>query len=159
MNSFESKRPYGSIIGRILVVLLVAVLCSGCSLFWKRNSLQGDPVPKPPAKGITEITIEIPKDRYSQYLQRGESLNRVRLVPVYSRGGSSGEFRIFDVKQGSVFDILGIENLDIVVAANGFVIPGGNVFWQYLVMMADMPDGSIEIRRNGIPFLLKYKFS
>jgi type II secretory pathway component PulC len=155
----QSKRSFGIKIGRILGVLLIALLCSGCSLFWKRNSLQGDPVPKPPAKGITEIKMEIPADRYSQYLQRGESLNRVRLVPVYSRGGSSGEFRIFDVKQGSIFEVLGIENLDIIVAANGFVIPGGNVFWQYLVMMSEMGEGSIEIRRNGIPFLMKYKFS
>jgi type II secretory pathway component PulC len=159
VNSFRSKRSYGTKVGRIVAVLLVVLLCSGCSLLWKRSSLQGDPVPKPAARGITEIKIEIPKERYSQYLQRGESLNRVRLVPVYSRGGSSGEFRIFDVKQGSVFELLGIENLDIVVAANGFVIPGGNVFWQYLVMMSDMPEGSIEIRRNGIPFLMKYKFS
>ena len=142
----------------VILVLGFVLTLSGCSLFRSRDDFQGEPVARPIPQGITEVKLAVKRSDYSEHLQRGESINRARFVPVYSRGGSSGEFRIFDVKPGSIFELLGMKSLDIVVAANGYMVPGGNVFWAYLVMMEKLPEGTIEIRRNGIPLLLRYKF-
>ena len=74
-------------------------------------------------------------------------------------------YRLFDVKKGAAYDILGLKDGDIIVSAAGYVIQDGSQFKNYINVLEDVYDNSkkdkpnIEILRDGIPFNFIYYFS
>jgi type II secretory pathway component PulC len=86
--------------------------------------------------------------------------NAIRLVPVYESVASrlSYEHRVFDVKPSSIYALLGIQNSDIIVAADGYLIKEPRRFIEYIQLLPRENEASIEIRRAGEPRLLKYSF-
>jgi type II secretory pathway component PulC len=93
--------------------------------------------------------------------QLREALGRstdIRLIPVYSSmvAGTNQEYRIFDIRPGSVADLLGLENADVLVAAAGYVVHHQRQFETYLRLMAEIDSAEIEIRRGGAHLLLSY---
>jgi type II secretory pathway component PulC len=82
------------------------------------------------------------------------------LVPIYESVASrqSYEYRVFDVRPGSVYSLLGIENSDVLVAADGYLIKKPEQFVMYVQLLQKENEANIEIRRGGEPKLLKYSF-
>ncbi len=113
---------------------------------------------RPAVPGTKVIKIELPREKYRKALQEGGNRNNARLVEVFSRGDttqSPPEYRLFDVSRGSVYDLIGLKTADVIIAADGYVIPSPIAFWQYLALGASLPSISVEIRRDGRPLIME----
>jgi len=86
--------------------------------------------------------------------------NPIRLVPVFQSVSTteSYEYRIFDIDQYGVYALLGLENSDIIVAANRYLIKNPGQFPAFVQLLANENEATIEIRRGGEARLLKYAF-
>jgi type II secretory pathway component PulC len=74
-------------------------------------------------------------------------------------GGNLPEYRLFDIRSQSVYDLLGIQSADVLVAAHGFIVYDPNSFPTYaLSFISQVEKPSIEIKRAGVPMLLNYEF-
>lgn len=127
------------------------------------GAVQIDSIRKSPPSGIQRIpmTVRIEDLRRAQ---GNIELNRLRVLKiVLSAGGSSGDdpmpqYRLFDVKPGGVAEVIGLQNADVLVAANGYVVYHPDQFLRYLVSIPLDEETFIEIRRDGRPIMLEYKF-
>ena len=152
-------------LSRLIVLFLVVISFSACSTL----NLGGSDGPeglklsdvRPPLSDTKKVAIDIPKQRFTRAIREGGDLNKVRLVEIFHRAGAGSnipEFRFMGIKSDSVYAMLGIRNLDVLVGANDFVVPGQQVFWRYLQVMPDVPQPNIEIRRDGVPIVFEYSF-
>jgi type II secretory pathway component PulC len=84
----------------------------------------------------------------------------VRLVPVYQSVSSTQtyEYRLFDVSPDGVYGLLGLENSDIIVAADRYLLKNPNQFPAFVRLLSNENEATIEIRRGGEGRLLKYSF-
>jgi hypothetical protein len=125
------------------------------------------PTPPPEPKRIDEIRPVPPAHRVTTYsLQRRDlqalfskgTDNTIRLVPIYESSASraSHEYRLFDTRPGSVYALLGLENSDVLVAADGYLIKKPEQFVVYVQLLTKQNEATIEIRRGGEPRLFKY---
>ena len=107
------------------------------------------------------IRTTINRNVYREKLQAEGSVNDARLVQVFHRGEAETEqkeYRLLDVRPGSVYELLKIKQADVLVAANGYVVPTPSMFWNYLRLISRFEVASIEVRRGGTPVLLEYTF-
>jgi membrane-associated protease RseP (regulator of RpoE activity) len=113
--------------------------------------------PIPPALRVTNFTIQR-RDLVAALGRGGD--NSIRLVPVYETvaSRSSYEHRAFDVRPGGVYSLLGLQNADIVVAVDGYLVKRPEQFTLFVQALAQEDEATIEIRRGGEPRLLKYVF-
>lgn len=113
--------------------------------------------PVPPTHKV--ISYSIQRKDLRQALTRLRE-NPIRLVPVFQSVSTteSFEYRIFDIDAGGVYGLLGLENSDIIVAANGFLIKDPKQFPVFVQLLERENGATIEIRRNGEARLLKYSF-
>lgn len=113
--------------------------------------------PIPPA--LKEVSFAIQRRDFEGALER-EGEAPPRLVPVFASVSSreSYEYRIFDLKPDSPYALLGLQNSDIIVAANRYLIKRPEQFYQFVQLLRGENDASIEIRRGGEGKLLKYSF-
>ena len=113
--------------------------------------------------------MAVDRMRYRQSLINAE-VNSVRVIEIFQRKAKQEArtypmYRLFDVKKGAAYDILGLKDGDIIVSAAGYVIQDGSQFKNYINVLEDVYDNSkkdkpnIEILRDGIPFNFIYYFS
>lgn len=136
-----------------------AILLSGCSAMtpWSKKSLSSGESRILPSdiakKEMTVLRAELVKRLREQGTGDG-----VRLIPILKGQSyevqSHPEYRLFGVKKGSVYELLGLQNADIVVSAQGFIIRDPRIFPEYVALLKNQPDAAIEIRREGRPLLL-----
>ncbi len=65
---------------------------------------------------------------------------------------------MFDVTPDSVYALLGLENSDIIVAADKYLIKNQAQFPAFMRLLQNENEATIEIRRGGEARLLKYTF-
>jgi type II secretory pathway component PulC len=143
---------------------LLVVFLIGCAP--KHHSNRGLPT-----KRITELRTvepefkvvkrEVSRRQYVQALEDQTTLKSIRLVPVLkSAAGQTSlpEYRIFDIQDDSAYTILGLENADILVAAEGYVVVEPEIFPQYAKLLKDQKKAIIELRRSNQPVLLQVSF-
>jgi type II secretory pathway component PulC len=138
--------------------LVVALGCQGCfSPAVKSPKFIDDVRPIPPALRVISYTIQR-RDLQEALTKIRE--NPIRLVPVFQSVSSveSYEYRVFDINQDSVYGLLGLENSDIIVAANRYLIKNPAQFPAFIQLLARENDATIEIRRGGEARLHKYTF-
>lgn len=113
--------------------------------------------PVPPTHKVISYTIQR-RDLQKTLTRLRE--NPIRLVPVFQSVSTteSFEYRIFDIDVGGVYGLLGLENSDIIVAANGFLIKDPKQFPLFVQLLEREDKATIEIRRDGEARLLKYSF-
>jgi type II secretory pathway component PulC len=70
----------------------------------------------------------------------------------------SYEYRVFDINQDGVYALLGLENADIIVSANRYLIKNPAQFPAFVQLLAAENEAQIEIRREGEARLHKYSF-
>ncbi len=119
--------------------------------------------------GMVTVKMAIDRMRYRQSLINTE-VNSVRIVEIFQRlakieSRNYPMYRIFDVKPGATYDLLGLKNGDVIVAASGYVIQDSRQFKHYVNVLEKVYDVSskekpcVEIVREGIPYKFIYYFS
>ena len=105
--------------------------------------------------------IDLERGDLRQALIRGEKVNSLRMVPIFSsqRPSELSEYKFFEIQPGSVYKLLGLKNGDILVAAQGYIVTEANRFPAYISLMPQVDDPNIEIERGGQTIILRYKFS
>ena len=137
----------------------MAMIFSGCSAMnpWSKEELSSGQTRILPPE-IAKKEISVARVELLKRLRERGTPDGVRLIPIL-KGQSYEiqpfpEYRIFGVKTGSVYELLGLQNADIVVSAQGFVIRDPRVFPEYVSLLRNQPDAAIEVRREGRPLLL-----
>jgi type II secretory pathway component PulC len=141
-----------------VLVCLVALLFQGCvSAGVKSPKFIEDVRPILPSLKVISYTIQR-RDLQDTLTKIRE--NPIRLVPVFQTVSSteSYEYRIFDITRSSVYGLLGLENSDIIVAANRYLIKNPAQFPAFVQLLANENEATIEIRRGGEARLHKYSF-
>jgi type II secretory pathway component PulC len=102
----------------------------------------------------------VSKKKFLATLRQGEGANEVRLVSVFRREGQQlPQYRIFDVRAGSAYQLLGLEDGDIILAANDHIIydPGG--FRTFVIdYMKEQSSATLTVSRGGVASLYRYSF-
>jgi hypothetical protein len=148
---------------RIVAVLVIITALSACSAtnpVAPSRAVEINSV-RQPLEGIQTEKVTVKRSQYTDIYLRGGNINRARMVEVFTHGVEEHikEFRLFDIQPGSVYDLLGLRTADVLIAANGFVVPDQETFWRYLWLITDKQvKPFIEIRREGSPITLQYTF-
>lgn len=102
---------------------------------------------------------EIQRSELQAALQGGDVLNAVRLVQLFDsqQGGPVPQYRIFEIKPKSIYELLGLENSDVIVAAHGYVIPDWRNFPPYIGWLVTQNSSEIELKRQGRAMVMKYR--
>ncbi len=150
----------------LLVLFLGITLLSGCSVFRSREgqTLKYEEQHGPFSGRV--VALEISRRALDQAVSRGASVNSLRMVEVFRRAEESGliatpQYRLFDIKKGSVYDLVGLQTNDILLAAGGVVVfdPQGFKTFVSTVLRA-VSDGTVNdifITREGVPLRLQIK--
>ena len=159
----------------IIKIALCVSVCFivSCSLTPKHKPGEGaikiDSIRGHQEAGVVTVKMAVDRMRYRQSLINAE-VNSVRVIEIFQRKAKQEAstypmYRLFAVKKGAAYDILGLKDGDIIVSAAGYVIQDGSQFKNYINVLEDVYDNSkkdkpnIEILRDGIPFNFIYYFS
>lgn len=150
------KRDIGLVSVVCVVVSLLSVL--GCGATKAREPKFIDEI-RPITPSLKVISYTIQRRDLQDALTKIKE-NPIRLVPVYQSVSSteSYEYRIFDINQSGVYSLLGLENSDIIVAANRYLIKNPAQFPAFIQLLGSENEATIEIRRGGEARLLRYSF-
>ena len=147
---------------KILVTVVFLALFSGCSVTHNASESVKISSLRPAPTGIQTVELTISKNDLSNALEGSRGSSNLRIVPLVTSAAqapASPEYRIFNVKPGSVGALIGLKNADILVAAHDYVIQAPSQFYNYLQMLRAQEASSIEIRRDGKPIRIQLQFS
>lgn len=107
---------------------------------------------------VTEQRVS--KKKLLASLKQGEGANEVRLVTVFRRDRQQlPQYRIFDIRSGSAYHLLGLEDGDILLAANDHIIFDPAGFRTFVIdYLKDQSEASLTISRGGVATLYRYSF-
>lgn len=151
-------------IAGFLLVLCCVLGATGCSSMSYQDTGEAvlvDSLRGAPPLDRRTFTVMLNRETYLKALEKEGAVNQARLVEVFHRGQSDNElkeYRLLDVRPNSVYDLLGLKHGDVLVAANGYVVPVPQMFWNYLRLISQFEKATIEVRRDGTPVLLEYQF-
>jgi type II secretory pathway component PulC len=150
------ERVFRPLAGVVFGISLFLTGCSPLGFFGKKVTAEGQPRILPSDIASKEIVIS--RTELVRRLKERGVADGVRLIPILKsqsyEGDPTPEYRIFGVKSQSVYQLLGLENADVIVSAHGFVIRDPRVFPEYVTLLKKQPSGSIEIRRGSSSLLL-----
>jgi len=142
-------------------VLLLAALGSCSFLGMGRKSQQV--LKRPAAEGTEIVEMSVSRGKYKNALEQPPPLNLARMVQMFGESGGQSnpypEYRIFDVRPGSVYTLLGLRERDEILAASGYVIGEQGMFSAFLNLLPVEKEGSLLVRRGGREKLFKYTFT
>lgn len=141
--------------------VLIFVLLAGCSGMRSKQvseeQRQARTRNTPPL--IKTVELAIPKAQLKTALEQDVLTERLRVVAIFrAEDGTQPFYRLFDVSPNSVYKLLGLQNADVLVAANERYIANPNVFKQYVRLLPQEDKAQIEILRGTEAILLKYSF-
>ena len=143
---------------KLILLLLLITIVSGCSV----NDSTVTPVlienVRPAPVGIVEEQKQVSRSQLDRALEASRGASNVRIVPLVTSAAQAPvtpEYRVFNVKNGGIAELLGLKNADILVSAHGFVIQTPLQFYKYLQLLRSNKETRIEIRREGKPMILK----
>lgn len=157
MRTLKGMQSMNRVSRLLCIALLPIITCTGC--FLQKTSQQPKRIedirPNPPIFKSYSLTIQR-KDFKSQLGRTGE--NTIRLVPVFQSAVNPESFvhRVFDVRPKSVYTLMGIQNADILVAVDGFLVKKPEQFVSYVELLQNEDSSTIEILRGGESILLRY---
>ena len=110
---------------------------------------------QPPA--VVELAVQ--RKRLVEAMNQGKKFDSLRIVPVYTRSseleGRAPAYRLFDVRPGSAYQILGLQEGDELLAANGYLIYDPAKFRRYVWLLQREKSAVIDIKREGRRVQLK----
>ncbi|MCB0318409.1 MAG: hypothetical protein KDD56_06600 [Bdellovibrionales bacterium] len=107
------------------------------------------------------VDLKINSSQYLDLLKGSPEKNKIRLVKIFSSGTIDQvypEYRLFDVRDNSIYTLLGLKTADILVSAQEITFSSPQKFFGYLTIIPKQKFGKIEIRRNGLPLVFNYSF-
>jgi len=116
----------------------------------------------PSTQPLKSVEIVVSRAEYLKAVGNEHLLATIRLVPILKSqyaSSSSPEYRLFGVRDGSAYHLLGLQNADIIIAANDYIIFESQNFPKFLTLLKDEKEGTITVRREGNMMLLKVRFS
>ncbi|NLF25129.1 MAG: hypothetical protein GX589_05655 [Deltaproteobacteria bacterium] len=145
-----------------IVLLAVSAGLSACAAGLAGNKAIKLSSVRPQNYAVKTVEMKIPQSKYLAVIEQGGEKNTARLVPVFSSGAdweNFPEYRLMDVKPGSVYELLGLRSLDVLIAADDYVVPSSQAFWQFLLLARQFKQFTVEVRRNEVPMLFKYELT
>lgn len=142
-------------LGTILSILLVGCVPPKASEPIAISSVR--PVPE----GIKTVDMTVPRSKLLGALEGTGSTNQLRVIPVAigsAQVAVAPEYKLFNVRPDGVGGLLGLQERDILVAANDYVIKYPGQFILYLSALRNEKTAQIEIRRGERPYLFRYTF-
>jgi general secretion pathway protein C len=148
----------------VLSLLVAGAFAGGCSLI-PRSSLTDTPrlkLSEYSTGGIQAlgVPIELERAEFKRLLAQNGSLRGIRFVPILHGKDEPSpgypEYRIFGITPESVYSRMGLENADILIAADGYVLDNPGKFPQYVTLLSDQKSGFVNIRRSGNSIQLSY---
>lgn len=149
-----------------VVLLFTGIFITGCSVLGahRRDTLKYEEQHGPFSGRV--VALEISRRALDQAVSRGATVNSLRMVEVFRRAEESGlvstpQYRLFDIKKGSVYDLVGLQTNDILLAADGVVVFDPQGFKTYIsTVLRAVSDGTVSdifITRDGVPLRLQIK--
>lgn len=144
--------------GVVLFYIGVVLALQGCLSATSKSPKFIDEV-RPIAPALKVVSYTIQRRDLREALTKIRE-NPIRLVPVFQTVSSteSYEYRVFDITYDSVYGLLGLENGDIIVAANRYLIKNPAQFPAFVQLLVNENEATIETRRGGEARLNKYSF-
>ena len=142
----------------VTLLLILTTVFSGCFDIQKPSPKRIEEVrPNPPT--FKSISLSIQRHDLKELLSRRGD-NSIRLVPVFTTPTASESYvyRLFDVKPRGVYALLGLQNSDLVMAVDGFLIKRPEQFVAYTELLQNEDSSTIEVQRNGEAILLRLNF-
>jgi hypothetical protein len=103
-----------------------------------------------PVKPSRTLNREVALADFKTSLGTGRGVHGARFIEVFRSEGGPPEWRIFDVHPGDPYGLIGVEDGDILVAANDWMIFDPQRFRAYVELLPSGFDASIFLRRAGI---------
>lgn len=117
---------------------------------------------KVPASEIIRIDLSVKRSDLLIALGDEYKTSKMRAVEVFQNSTSGASkspvFRLFEVESGSVYDLLGLREADMIVAINQRIIVAPHVIGQIVRLLPKENQIEIEILRGGKSYLLVTKF-
>ena len=112
----------------------------------------------PGGKVQSTVELSIPRKKLQKALTRGSEANEIRLVQVFRREDQPlPQYRLFSVQHGSIYDLLGLQETDILLAADDHVVFEPAAFRTFVVQyLPTQNDASITLMRDGVAMLYRY---
>lgn len=114
-----------------------------------------------PLPGTRVLNRQLAHSELVARSQHSGGVNALRLVQVYARGqveGAPPRYRIFGVRRGSIYELLGLSTADVLLAAEGRVIYETDGFTAYVLSyLPNQSRASIDIMREGQPMRFEYE--
>ena len=144
------------------LVLLFLVLLAACSSMSPKEERRLS-VLRPESVNLHPKEIVIARSRIKKALADDASIEKLRVVQIFSRvsanGNSLPRYRLFDIDPDSIYQLLGLQNADILVGVNDRVVVNPDIFKVVVRYFIDEKDPQIEIERGGTPLLFKYSIT
>ena len=128
---------------RPILSVLVCCLLAGCSmgknLSAVRFSEQG-------GVGTQRVEdVQVSRKKFQSALTQGAGVNDVRLVEIFRREGQPfPQYHLFDIRKGGPYELLKLEDGDILLAANDYVVYEPTGFRTYVVdYLRTQQEGSV----------------
>lgn len=155
-------REYLKIIVLNVILFSLVTFVVGCSSSGGGSGRKLSELRTPPAE-MQKVEKEISKSEFKEALGRSVDNATLRVIEVFYGAGQFNppypHYRIFGIGAGSVYELLGVENGDVLVALNGYIVANPNVFAQYVSLLTKEEGAEIEVIRQMKPTTITIKFS
>lgn len=114
----------------------------------------------PTATQIESHEITVQRAELKKALFDTARVERLRVIEVFASPiarGSYPEYRLFEIEPGSVYQLLGLQNADILVGVNDYIVANPGVFKKFVYLLPQEKEAQIEVRRGNQPMLFHYK--
>lgn len=101
---------------------------------------------------LRPIDISVQRALYKRALAQPSSLQQIRIVRIYSHDPMMAQtvpaYRIFDIIPGGVYDQLGLQAGDTLLAVNGWILFDADKFAAFASLLEYSNEASLELRRG-----------
>lgn len=146
----------------VIFFLVLFFLAPGCSIAPSNSTPRKISEVRPTPTGLQRMNFTISRDRLTNALESSRGSGNLRVVPIVTSAAqapATPEYRLFNIRQGSVGALLGLQNADVLIAANEYVVRDPRQFYGYLEALRTESSALIEVRRDNQPILMQYTFS
>jgi type II secretion system protein C len=120
-------------------------------------ALSNQPAANPHIQQVSETEYNIDRSEVDQALDNMNQLfTQIRAVPHFEGGQSTG-FRLFAIRQNSIFDQIGLHNGDIIQSVNGMELSDPSKAMGMLGQLRDANQLTVQVLRNKTNMTVSYR--
>jgi general secretion pathway protein C len=120
-------------------------------------ALSNQPAANPHIQQVSETEYNIDRSEVDQALDNMNQLfTQIRAVPHFEGGQSTG-FRLFAIRQNSIFDQIGLRNGDIIQSVNGMELSDPSKALGMIGQLRDSNQLTVQVLRNKTNMTVSYR--